>query len=287
MIGRRSWSGSAATGSACSSSRTCPTTSFMHGLIVQGASPRGGHRRPARSLAIDLIKCQDRSRRPIQEYILHCEERSVPGSGCATARAAATILGRLRFGRDRSAGQEAQPDRPGRVVRRSGRAGRSTATSRGPAGRRRPAPSATAARGAAGRGRRRGPASRAVAVEPLLARQQPVERGQQVVVRAGADLDDDEARGRVRHEDRQQPVAAVRTSADERRARAGQVDQSATAPRPDVSSRVVYGKMLRIASRSRPERRRRPAPTRSAAARRRPGWRRPTGGARRPCCSSG
>ena len=37
-------------------------------------------------------------------------------------------------------------------------------------------------------------------VQTLLARQQPVEGGQQVVVRPGADLDDDEAGGRVRDE---------------------------------------------------------------------------------------
>ena len=50
--------------------------------------------------------------------------------------------------------------RSGWRCRRWGRAGRSTATSRGPAGRRGPAPSATAARAAAGRGPRRAPASR-------------------------------------------------------------------------------------------------------------------------------
>jgi len=40
----------------------------------------------------------------------------------------------------------------------------------------------------------------AVLVEALLAREQAVESGQQVVVRPGADLDDDEAGGRVRDE---------------------------------------------------------------------------------------
>ena len=96
-----------------------------------------------------------------------------------------------------------------------------------------------------------------VAVEPLVAWQQAVQRGEQVVVRAGPDLDHDQARGRVRHEDRQQPVAAGGDLGDEPRALAGQVDQAAAAPGPDRQLAAVYGKMLRIASRSRPS----PPPT--------------------------
>ena len=97
----------------------------------------------------------------------------------------------------------------------------------------------------------------AMSVEPVFAWQQPVERRQQVVVGAGADLDHDQPRRRMWHEDRQQPVAASRDLRDEPRALAGQVDQAATAARPDRELAAVYGKMLRIASRSRPS----PPPT--------------------------
>ena len=92
----------------------------------------------------------------------------------------------------------------------------------------------------------------AMAVEPLVARQQPVERGQQVLVRAGADLDDDEARGRVRDEDRQQSVPTGGRVDREPGAVGGQVDEPAAATGPDRELARVYGKMLRIASRSRP-----------------------------------
>ena len=92
----------------------------------------------------------------------------------------------------------------------------------------------------------------AVAVQPVLARQQSIERGEQVVVGAGADLDDDEARGRVRDEDRQEAVAAGGRVA----ANAAQSPVRSTRPRPwpvrTVELARVYGKMLRIASRSRP-----------------------------------
>ena len=72
-------------------------------------------------------------------------------------------------------------------------------------------------------------------VEPLLARQQAVEGGQQVVVRPGADLHDDEAGRRVRDEHRQQPVAAGGRVGRERGARPGQVEQPA-ARRPSGPS---------------------------------------------------
>ena len=61
----------------------------------------------------------------------------------------------------------------------------------------------------------------------------------------------------MRYEDRQQPVAAGGDLGDEPRALAGQVDQPAAAARPDRELAAVYGKMLRIASLSRPS----PPPT--------------------------
>ena len=92
----------------------------------------------------------------------------------------------------------------------------------------------------------------AMPVGPLDARQQAIQGGHQVVVGAGPDLDHDEARGRVRDEDRQEPVAAIGCLGDERRACRGQVVQAAAAPGPDRQLARLYGKMLRIASRSRP-----------------------------------
>ena len=62
---------------------------------------------------------------------------------------------------------------------------------------------------------------RAVPVPPaVVGRQQVLERREQVVVAAGAGLEDREAGGGVRHEDVQQAVLLV---GDERRALPGQV----------------------------------------------------------------
>ena len=72
----------------------------------------------------------------------------------------------------------------------------------------------------------------AVAVEPLVARQQPVEGGQQVVVRARADLDDHEPGRGMRHEDRQQAVVGATSATNAAQAR-GQVRQAAGRPGPD------------------------------------------------------
>ena len=89
-------------------------------------------------------------------------------------------------------------------------------------------------------------------VQPFVARQQAVERGQQVLVGPRPDLDDDEAGGRVRDEDRQQAVVAARRLRDEPGAPAGQVDEPAIAAGADRQLARVYGKMFRIASRKRP-----------------------------------
>jgi hypothetical protein len=92
----------------------------------------------------------------------------------------------------------------------------------------------------------------AVAVQPLLTRQQPVQRHQQVVIRAGTDLDDHETGSCVRHEDRQQAIPAAGCVRREPGALAGQVGEPATTAGPDRQLARVYGKMFRIASRSRP-----------------------------------
>ena len=97
----------------------------------------------------------------------------------------------------------------------------------------------------------------AVPVPPLLAWQQSVEGIHQVIVRSGAGLDDHDPGRRVRHEDRQETIALVRHGPDERLALGGQVEETAISPRPDADFSCLYGKMLRIASRSRPS----PPPT--------------------------
>ncbi len=92
----------------------------------------------------------------------------------------------------------------------------------------------------------------AVAVQTVVARQQAIEGGQQVLIGAGTDLDDDETGRGVRHEDGQEAVAAVGGFGGEPRQITGQVDQPATATGPDRQLTRLYGKMLRIASRRRP-----------------------------------
>jgi hypothetical protein len=87
-----------------------------------------------------------------------------------------------------------------------------------------------------------------VPVEPLLARQQSIERVEQVVVRTRADLDDDEPGRRVRNEDREQPVSGADV-VDEGPAGRGQVGEASRRTGPDRELAGFYGKMLRRASR--------------------------------------
>ena len=91
-----------------------------------------------------------------------------------------------------------------------------------------------------------------MAIPAVLARQDPVEGIHEVVVRSGADLDDDQPSGGVRDEDRQQAVALVGDVVEEGRAGGRQVGQAAGRPGPDRQLPGVYGKMLRRASRTRP-----------------------------------
>jgi hypothetical protein len=88
-------------------------------------------------------------------------------------------------------------------------------------------------------------------VEPVLARQQPIERVDQVVVGTGPDLDDDQPGGRVRDEDRQQAIARLDVG-QERGTGRGQVGNAARRTGPDRELASLYGKMLRSASRIRP-----------------------------------
>ena len=92
----------------------------------------------------------------------------------------------------------------------------------------------------------------AVSVQPLVPRQQPVQGSHEIVVRPSADLDDDQPGRRMGYEDGQEPILALRRVRGEGRTRGGQVEQSATATGPDGQLSCVYGKMLRMASRSRP-----------------------------------
>ena len=91
-------------------------------------------------------------------------------------------------------------------------------------------------------------------IDHLVAREQPVERGDEVVIRPGADLENDEPSGRVRDEDREEPV---RLGRDEPGAGLGQVEQTARGAGLNAELVGPYGKMLRSASRIRPS----PPPT--------------------------
>jgi hypothetical protein len=88
-----------------------------------------------------------------------------------------------------------------------------------------------------------------VAIPAVIVREETLEGGQEVVVRARPDLHDDDAGGGVRDEDGQQPVALV---GDERGAGLGEVRQPRIVPGPDGQLGRPYGKMLRSASRMRP-----------------------------------
>ncbi len=89
-------------------------------------------------------------------------------------------------------------------------------------------------------------------VQAILAREQPIERIEEVVVGAGPDLEDDKPRRGVGHEYRQQPIAVLGDVGEERGAGRGQVGDPAGRTRPDAERSGLYGKMLRSASRIRP-----------------------------------
>lgn len=96
-------------------------------------------------------------------------------------------------------------------------------------------------------------ARRPVTMAPaVVTRQEPIERIERVVVGTGAQLEDDEARRRMRHEHREEPVAGPRPFGDEPPAGSGEVGESALVARPDREPGRLYGKMLRRASRIRP-----------------------------------
>lgn len=93
-------------------------------------------------------------------------------------------------------------------------------------------------------------AGRSMAMAPsVVAGKQRVERGEQVIVRACTELDDDDARGRVRHEDVEEAAALTR---DEGGALVRQVEEPAVAPGPDRELGGLQGNMARMASRTRP-----------------------------------
>jgi hypothetical protein len=88
-------------------------------------------------------------------------------------------------------------------------------------------------------------------VQPVLARQQPIERVDQVVIGPGPDLDDYEPGGGMRDEDGEQAIGRLDVG-QERCAGGGQVGQAACRTGPDCELASLYGKMLRRASRIRP-----------------------------------
>ena len=88
-------------------------------------------------------------------------------------------------------------------------------------------------------------------VQPVLARQQPIERVDEIVIGAGPDLDDDQPGGRMRDEDGQQAIGRLDVG-QERGTGRRQVGQAACRTGPDRELASLYGKMLRSASRIRP-----------------------------------
>jgi hypothetical protein len=88
-------------------------------------------------------------------------------------------------------------------------------------------------------------------VQPILARQQSIERVDEVVVGAGPELDDHQPGGGMRDEDREQAIGRLDVG-QERGAGGGQVGQAACRTGPDRELASLYGKMLRSASRIRP-----------------------------------
>lgn len=91
-----------------------------------------------------------------------------------------------------------------------------------------------------------------VPVQAILAGKQSIQRVEEVVVGAGADLDDHEPGRGVRHEDREQPIPLVGDIVKEGSAGRCQVGDPAGRTRPDAERAGLYGKMLRSASRMRP-----------------------------------
>ena len=87
---------------------------------------------------------------------------------------------------------------------------------------------------------------------PVVARQQRVERGHEVVVRPGAELDDHDTGGGMGHPDVEQPVAARGSVAEKPLAVGCEVEEAAAGPGPDLEQLGSQGKMERIASRTRP-----------------------------------
>ena len=128
----------------------------------------------------------------------------------------------------------------------------------------------------------------AVAVQPLVARQQPIERGQQVVVRARPDLDDDEPGRGVRA---RRPTAGRRRRRPPRTRTRRRPRSGRTSPRTDPGPDRQLAACLREDA---PEGVAQPAEAAAGRRRlvarrlaRRRGCRRPTGAARRRCCSPG
>jgi hypothetical protein len=91
----------------------------------------------------------------------------------------------------------------------------------------------------------------AVAVQRIVAWEEAIQGRDEIGVRAGPNLDDDQAGCGVGNEDRQETLARP-DLVEKCLARAGEVRQTATGTSPNRDFAAVYGKMLRRASRSRP-----------------------------------
>jgi hypothetical protein len=89
-------------------------------------------------------------------------------------------------------------------------------------------------------------------VQPVFSWEQSIEHVEEVIIGAGADLEDDEPCRRMRYEHRQKAVPVLGNVGEERGTGRSQVGDPAGRTRPDAERSGLYGKMLRSASRIRP-----------------------------------
>lgn len=92
----------------------------------------------------------------------------------------------------------------------------------------------------------------AMPIQPVLAREQSIERVEEVVVGAGPDLEDDEPGRGVGYEHRQEAIPLLGDIGEEGGAGRAQVRDAAGRAGLDAERSGLYGKMLRSASRIRP-----------------------------------
>ena len=84
---------------------------------------------------------------------------------------------------------------------------------------------------------------------PVVARQEPVEGLERIVVGAGTQLEDHEAGGRVGHEHVEEPVASIGGRVDEALAVGGEIVEAASRPGRDAQLGRVHRRGAYVAAR--------------------------------------